>query len=349
MKKVRLLVLFALLALPVLCVFAQRNRELYIYTFEEMFPQEILDGFTRATGIRVVMETFVYNEDMLMELEVKEGGYYDLVIADDYIVDFVISEDQLAQKLDKRKLSNLRNVNPVFQHQFYDPDDEYTIPYGAGVQTIIYDPAKFRGEVTGYGDLLSAGLQNNVGIIGNYRVINGMALKALGKSYNTENVADINAAGQWLQRFAGNVKVVDDEKLADDVIRGNVGAAVVYTGMATAAKTQRPNLRVVFPKEGIGFGIMPAFIPVNAPNSNAAHAFLDYIMDARRGAQCFEYLGYYCTFKASEQYISAPNKEFLILPAFRNFEMIENLSQEAEDAHAQIWRAFLSASKAEVR
>jgi spermidine/putrescine-binding protein len=349
MKKVRLLVLFALLAIPVLSVSAQRNRELYIYTWEEMFPQEILDGFTRATGIKVVLETFVYNEDMLMELEVKEGGYYDLVIADDYIVDFIISEDQLAQKLDKGKLSNLKNINPLFQHQYYDPDDEYTVPYGAGVQTIIYDPAKFRGEVTGYGDLLNNGLRNNVGIIGNYRVINGMALKALGKSYNTENLADIDAAGQWLQRFAGNVKVVDDEKLADDVVRGNVGAAVVYTSMATAARAQKPNLKLVFPKEGIGFGIMPAFIPVKAPNSNAAYAFLDYIMDARRGAQCFEYLGYYCTFKASEQYIGAANKEQLILPAFRNFEMIENLSQEAEDAHARIWRAFLSASKAEVR
>jgi spermidine/putrescine-binding protein len=111
----------------------------------------------------------------------------------------------------------------------------------------------------------------------------------------------------------------------------------------------KPNLKVVFPKEGIGFGIMPAFIPVKAPNPNAAHAFLDYIMDTRRGAQCFEYLGYYCTFKASEQYISAVNKELLILPEFRNFEMIENLSQEAEDAHARIWKAFLAASKAEVR
>jgi spermidine/putrescine-binding protein len=295
------------------------------------------------------METFVYNEDMLVELEVKEGGYYDLVIADDYIVDFIISEDQLAQKIDKRKLSNLGNINSLFQHQFYDPDDEYTVPYGAGVQTIIYDPAKFRGEVTGYSDLLNSGLQNNVGIIGNYRVINGMALKALGKSYNTENIADIDAAGQWLQRFAGNVKVVDDERLAEDVIKGNVGAAVVYTGMATTAKAQKPSLKVVFPKEGIGFGIMPAFIPVRAPNSSAAHAFLEYIMEARRGAQCFEYLGYYCTFKASEQYISAANKENLILPAFRNFEMIENLSQEAEDAHARIWKAFLSTAKAEVR
>ncbi|MDR2095416.1 MAG: spermidine/putrescine ABC transporter substrate-binding protein [Treponema sp.] len=349
MKKLRLLVVLALFAFPLFSVFAQRSHELYIYTWEGMFPQKILDGFTRATGIKVVLETFVYNEDMLMELEMKEDGYYDLVIADDYIVDFIISEDQLAQKLDKEKLSNLKNINPLYQHQYYDPADDYTIPYGAGVQTIVYDPSKVRAGITGYGDLLNNVLQNNVGIIGNYRVINGMALKALGKSCNTENLADINAAGRWLQRFAGNVKVIDDEKLHEDLLNGNIGAAVMYTSMVTTAKTENPGLKVVFPREGISFGIMPAFIPVKAPNPDAAHVFLDYIMDARRGAQCFEYLGYYCTFKASEQYISPENKEFLIIPEFRNFEMIENLSQEAEDAQARIWKAFLSASKAEVR
>jgi spermidine/putrescine-binding protein len=349
MKKIRLLVFFALLALPLFSVFAQRNRELYIYTWEDMFPQEILDGFTRATGIKVVLKTFVYNEDMLMELEMREGGYYDLVIADDYIVDFIISEDQLAQKLDKKKLSNLKNVNRMYQHQFFDPRDEYTIPYGAGIQTIVYDPAKIGGDITGYGDLLDSALRSNVGIVGNYRVINGVALKALGKSYNTEDVKDIDAAGQWLQRFADNVKVIDDERLQQDLLNGNVGAAIVYTSMATAAKIGNPDLQIVFPKEGIGFGIQPAFIPVKAPNPNAAHAFLDYIMDGRRGAQCFEYMGYYCTFKASEQYISPETKEFLILPGFRNFEMIENLSWEAEDAHARIWKAFLATSKAEVR
>jgi spermidine/putrescine-binding protein len=171
----------------------------------------------------------------------------------------------------------------------------------------------------------------------------------MNKSYNTDNVTDINAAGQWLLKLAPNVKVIDDEHLDKDLIDGNISAAVVYNYMATNAKTANPRLQVVFPKEGLGFGIMPAFIPVKAPNPDAAHAFLDYILDARRGAQCFEYLGYYCTFKASEQYISAGMKEFVILPEVldkRNKEMIENLSQEAEDAHARIWSAFRTAAKA---
>ncbi|MDR3336454.1 MAG: spermidine/putrescine ABC transporter substrate-binding protein [Treponema sp.] len=350
MKKCKLVLIFALLLFPLFSVSAQRNRELHIFTWEEMIPQEILDGFTRATGIKVILKNFVYNEDMLMELEMREEeGYYDLVIADDYIVDFVISEDQLAQKLDKSKLPNLKNVNPDYQHQFYDPNDEYTVPYGAGIMSIIYDPARIRTPITGYEDLRTPGLGKNVGIIGNYRVVNGMGLKALKKSYNTDNVADINAAGQWLLGLAPNVKVIDDEHLDQELTSGNISAAVVYNYMATNAKTANPRLEVVFPKEGIGFGIMPAFIPVKALNSPAAYAFLDWILDARRGAQCFEYLGYYCTFKASEQYISADMKNFVILPDSlknRNKEMIENLSQEAEDAHARIWDTFRATAKA---
>jgi spermidine/putrescine-binding protein len=132
----------------------------------------------------------------------------------------------------------------------------------------------------------------------------------------------------------------------------------MYTDQVTKAKIENPRLEVVFPKEGIGFGIMASFIPSRAPNAAAAHAFLNFILDARRGAQCFEYLGYYCTFKASEQYIDPRYKEFLIMPTrssgsqrtgvgsgninFGNMEMMLNISQEAEDAHARIWSDFIS-------
>jgi spermidine/putrescine-binding protein len=90
---------------------------------------------------------------------------------------------------------------------------------------------------------------------------------------------------------------------------------------------------------------MAAFVPKRAANVNGAHLFLDFIMDPQRGAQCFEYLGYYCTFKASENFISSEKKEYLILPDFKNFEMIQNLPQDAEEAHDRIWQSFITRSQ----
>jgi spermidine/putrescine-binding protein len=119
----------------------------------------------------------------------------------------------------------------------------------------------------------------------------------------------------------------------------------MYTGEATRLKMANSRYREVYPREGIGFGIQAAFIPSQAPNVDGAHAFLDYIMDPARGAQCFEYSGYYCTYSASEPFITPEYKAHIILPHFNDFEMIENLGREAENAHSQIWRTFRTALK----
>ena len=321
-----------------------KNR-LTIYTWDEMFPQEILRGFEKETGIKINYINFDENETMLTRLQAAKGSDYDLIIADDYIIELAIAQG-LVQKLDKSKLNNFKNINPVYQGQFYDPADEYTVPYGAGVQTIVYDPDRVNIDISGYYDLWDAALANSVGIIGNFRVINGMALKVLGESYNTNDLAVIRNAGQLLLQLAPNIRLIRDDRLEEELLSGEISASVMYTSQVTMAKMAKPHLQVVFPREGIGFGIMAGFIPVNAPNPNAAHAFLNYIMDAKRGAQCFENLGYYSTFSASDPLIHDEFKEFLTLPKGFNvdMEMIQNISLEAEQEHNLIWTRFRSAA-----
>jgi spermidine/putrescine-binding protein len=314
---------------------------LTLYTWSDMFPQEILDGFEKETGVRINYVNFDTDETMLTKLETAKGGDYDLVIADDYIIETAI-EKALVQKLDPAKIPNFSNINPIYQKQFYDPNDEYTVPYGAGVQTIVYDPAQVKIRIRGYSGLWDTSLEDRVGIIENYRVINGMALKTLGQSYNTNDLETIGQAGEKLLSLAPNIRLIKDDNLQDDILSGEIAAAVMYTSQVTMAKMENPGLEVVFPEEGIGFGIMAGFIPSKAPNPDAAHAFLNYILDPERGAACFEYLGYYSTYAASDPHISAEYKSFLTLPeGFNvNMEMIQNIGPEAMEEHERIWTAF---------
>lgn len=323
---------------------SQGDTQLNLFTWEGMFPQEVLDDFTTQTGITINYSNFDFDETMLTKLEAAKGGDYDLVIADDYIIETAIAED-LAQKLDQAKLKNSGNVNTIYQGQFYDPSDEYTIPYGAGVQTIVYNPAAVEKEITGYADLWDESLQDNVGVIGNYRVIDGLALKVLGESYNTEDRAVIETAGEKLLGLAPNIRLIKDDAIQDDLLSGEIGAAVMYTSQVTSAKLANPDLKVVFPTEGIGFGIMANFIPVKAPHLDAAYQFIDYILQPEVSAKCFEYLGYYCTNKAADELINPDYKAFLTLPAGfgGDMEMIQSVSAEAEEAHEKIWTAFKAA------
>lgn len=321
---------------------AGENGTLNLFTWEGMFPEEVLTEFEETTGIDINYVNFDYDETMLMKLQAAEGGDYDLIIADDYIIETAIGEG-LVQKLDKSKIPSIGNVNPLYQGQFYDPTDEYTVPYGAGVQTIVYNPANVNVDITGYADLWDASLADSVGIISNYRVINGMALKVLGKSYNTTETADIAAAGAKLNELAPNIRLIKDDYIQDDLISGEINAAVMYTSQVTMAKLTDPSLEVVYPKEGIGFGIMAMFVPSKAPNADAAHKFIEFILDPERGAKCYEYLGYYCTATASEPYITEEYREFLTLPAEfskDDMEMIENITPEADDTHIAAWSEF---------
>ncbi len=321
----------------------EEKGELNLFTWDGMFPQEILDGFEEETGYTINFSHFDYDEDMLAKLEETNGGDYDLVIADDYIIEVVIAEG-LSQKLDTSRLDNYDNLNPVFMSQFYDPNNEYTVPYGAGIPLIVYDPALTDVEIKGYEDLWDPALEDNVALIGNYRVINGITLKTMGESFNTTDLDVIQRAGDKLIELAPNVRVINDSNTQDFILSGEVAAGFLYSSQVVAAAMANPELEIVYPAEGLGFGIMAAFIPSQAPNADAAYAFLDYINEPEKAAKCFEYIGYYCTNKAADDLISEDMRAFLVLPEdAAEGEIIQNVTQEAEDLHAEIWNQFKSA------
>ena len=161
------------------------------------------------------------------------------------------------------------------------------------------------------------------------------------ESFNTEDLSVIEAAGEKLKELAPNIRVINDNNTQDFIISGEVSAAFLYTSQVNQALAARPDLKVAYPKEGLGFGIMAAFVPSMAPNADEAHQFLEYILRPEVSAKCFEYIGYYCTNKAAEEYISEELKDVLVVPeSVTEGEIIQNISEEAEELHSKIWNEF---------
>ena len=320
---------------------------LNLYTWDGMFPQEVLDGFTEKYGVKIQYSNFDYNEDMLAKLEENGASDYDVVVADDYILQMV-NEEGLSEELDKSKIPNYDNQNENFMGLFYDPDNKYDVLYGVGIPLIVYDPSVIDMEITSYEDLWDESLEDNVGIIANYRVIDGITLKTLGESFNTEDIGTIEKAGEKLAELAPNIRAINDNNTQDLILSGEVGVAFMYTSQVTNALRADPELKTVYPEEGLGIGAMAQFIPKNAPNKEAAYAFINYILDPEVSAKCFdsEEFGYYCTNKAAEELISEENRQYVVLPddvTWDTGEAIRPVSDEANEAHMKIWAEFQSA------
>lgn len=318
---------------------AGNDKELVLFTWEGMFPQEVLDDFEEETGVKVIYSNFDTDETMFEKLSMAKGGDYDIVVADDYILENVIAEG-LAEKLDKDALENIENINPLYQGQFYDPEDAYTIPYGAGIPLIVYDPEQVDMEIKSYSDLWDASLEDSIALTANYRVINGITQLSMGKSMNEEEVDVIKETGEKLLALAPNIRLIQDDNTQNALLNGEASVGVLYTSQVRAALAENPDLEVVYPQEGLGFGILGIFIPSEAPDKDAAYAFIDYIMQPEIAAKCTDYVGYYSTNKAADELV---DPQLVVPEEVTSGEIVQNVSQEADAQYQKNWTEFKAA------
>lgn len=86
---------------------------------------------------------------------------------------------------------------------------------------------------------------------------------------------------------------------------------------------------------------MGMFVPSEAPNAKAANEFINYILEPEVSAQCINYIGYYNTNKAADDLVD----ESLVVPdSVTKGEIVQNVSQEAEQEYNKIWTEFKAAA-----
>ena len=247
----------------------------------------------------------------------------------------------IAEKLDTSRLSGWDNINPLYQGQFFDPDNEYTVPYGAGIPLIVYDPDMVDIDIKGYSDLWDPSLEDSVALIGNYRVLNGITNLTLGQDFNDQDVDDIKKTGEKLLELAPNVRLIQDDNTQNALLNGEASVGFLYTSQVTAALQENPDLKVVYPEEGLGFGVIGMFIPSQAPDNDEAYQFVDYILQPENAAKCFDYIGYYCTNKAADSLLE--NQDLVVPDAVTEGFSVENVSAEAEEQYNKNWTEFKAA------
>lgn len=317
-----LLALSMLAALPLLSS-AEEEKVLNIFSWDGYVDYaSVIQPFEAQTGIKVNYAPFSTNDEMFKKLQENGASEYDLVIASDYILNTARLEG-LMLPLDKEQLPNFANLDERFISQYFDPDNEYVVPYMSGIPLIVYNPDMVQIEIDGFEDLWDPSLADSIGLIDDARVSIGMVLLSMGQSMNTTDDAVLAQAKEKLFALRENIHVLEYENLHNSLISGDISVAYTFTPYVALALDANPNLKVVWPKEGLGFGIDGAFIPANAPHPTNAHAFLNYLLDGQVAATTAEWQ-YYCTPNAAAQ-------EFLS-DAYKNNPVFNGIYDRIGDA-----------------
>ncbi|MCL2812383.1 MAG: spermidine/putrescine ABC transporter substrate-binding protein [Clostridia bacterium] len=280
MKKLLSILLSAalLIALAATVCAEEEPKMLNVFTWDEYIDYDtILAPFFEETGIRVNYSTFGSNEEMLAKMEATGGEGYDLVLASDYVLD-ALRLQGLIQPLDKSKLPNFVNIKDACLGQYYDPDSAFVVPYVIGTPLIVYDPVMTGFEITGIEDLWNPALKDNVVIIDDARVVIAHVLKTMGHSFNTADPDILAQAAEKLSGLRPNIRVFDYDTPHVAMASGETAAGFMFTPQVVWARMDRPDLQVVYPKEGLGIGIDGLVISAKAPHPGNAHLLLDFLL-----------------------------------------------------------------------
>ena len=129
-----------------------------------------------------------------------------------------------------------------------------------------------------------------------------VALQAIGYNANSIKPEEINKAVDYILQakkdphFAG-FEGSDIGK--DKVISENYWAAIVFSGEAMDAIDADSTLQYAIPKEGSFMWVDAMTLSSKAKNPNGAYAFMNYILNAKIGAQLAKAINYATPNKAS--------------------------------------------------
>ena len=279
MKTIRLLLAFVFIGLVVvpLPASAQKKKSvLNLFCWSEYVPQEVIDGFTKETGIKVNVENYASNEEMLAKL-LAGGSKYDLVQPSEYTIEALTKVGKL-DELNFANIPNIKNIDPKYTKLPHDPEGKFTVPWMVGTVGIVVNTAKVKDPIKGYKDVFSGKYKKRIVVLNDAREIVSWALNTLGLPINEITPENLEKVKPMLKEWLPQIKVYDSDSPKTALLNGDVDLGIVWSGEAAILYKKNKKFAYVLPEEGAHQFIDSLAIPNGAPNKENAEKFINYIL-----------------------------------------------------------------------
>ena len=299
--------------------------------------------------LKVNYDTYASNEDMYNKIS-SGAVSYDVIIPSDYMIARMKDEGMLLP-LDFDNIPNYQYIDENFRGLYYDPDNQYTVPYTYGMVGIIYN-ANIVDEADAQGwDLMwNSKYAGNILQFNNSRDAFGTAQYKLGLDVNDTDRAKWDTALAELKTQAPLVKSYVMDEVYNMMESGEAAIAPYYAGdyfTMLDAQADNVDLRFYYP-DPTNFFVDAMCIPSCCQNKELAEIFINYMLSAEPAIANAEYI-YYATPNSlvyeDEGYLEDIGEEAaaILYPAVEDFSAsynqyaFRNLDSETLDYVNTLW------------
>jgi spermidine/putrescine transport system substrate-binding protein len=251
----------------------QEPRVLNLLCWTEYVPSSVTEGFTKQSGVRVVMENYNSNEQML-----AMPGHYDLVQPSQAYVDGLIQSGGL-EVLETARIPNLRNLDPQFRGLPHDPEGRFSVPWMAGTVGIVVNTEAVKEPIHTWAEVFSGKYRGHIVAVNDQREMVAWALASLGMPITQIDNDSLARTEPVLRQWLPQISIFDSDSPHTALLDGRAVIGIVWSGEAALLWQRDHKFQYVLPAEGAHMFLDSLAIPAGAPHQETAEDFINYCLE----------------------------------------------------------------------
>lgn len=342
-------------------VTSTEEKILNIYNWADYISANMVADFEKETGIKVNYQTFENNEGLHAKLVAGNSGF-DLVVPGAVFAKSQI-DGGLLMKLDKSRIPNLGNLDPVIMSKLasVDAGNDYLVPWAWSYTTVGINKGKVVKALglipmpdnawdLVFNPTYTAKLKScGIAYLDSPTEIIPPAMHYLGRSAYSNAPADHKAAGEMLAKVRPDIRMFTSTMI-DDLAGGKACVALGWAGDMNIAHNRaienksNNDIEVLLPKTGGLIFFDSLAIPKDAKHPQNAATFIDYFLRPEVSASLTNELSYATANKAALAKVTpeiAQNKTvFVDTEDMAKMVSPSSFSNEARESMSNIYTLF---------
>jgi spermidine/putrescine-binding protein len=295
-----------------------------------------LEQAAARIGRELEIEVISSNEDLEQLLESESP--FDLITPSDYLVEKLASRGRLTDLsvwFDRKR----EDFEDWVRRPSWDPDERFCVPLAFGTTGLLHSQERAPG-VESWLEFFEPEEGDRVGLLDEVREVVGAALIATGHSPNEISPDPLEDAARLLEGQRESVGSFSSDDFTGPVVRGEVDIHQAWSGPASLAVRQNPDLRYVVPAEGALLWVTTGAIPIDAPDPEVAAALLDALTEPDLAALAVINGGYSTPNRRVRQSLPAElDRDPALFPdeeTIRRCQTLVSLSEHGEEIMADL-------------
>lgn len=269
------------------------TQTLTVGIWADYYPEDLAERFEEETGVKVTIVNHATNEDIVAKLTASADPGIDVAFMSGQYAQ-ALAEQGILAELDKSFIPNEENLFPEAMELPYDVGNVYSEPYAWGTTGLCYRPDLTGYDPTSWDDLLNPKpeLEGKTTMLSTDRWLALPALKLAGKSVNTTDQADLDAAKEQLLKTKPTLLAFDDTTFYSKLVSGEAAMVQAWDGWCNYGIAEDDRIKFVVPEEGSDLWVDTMTVIESSKNKEAAMTFVNFILDPEIGTWVAENILY---------------------------------------------------------